>query len=164
MTDYEGVRNRMKEAKKKTDGTFGVIFEEFDYQFYKAVMYFYDKKYAEASKNFKRAIDIIDKQMNSPDPSLDEQFYYDYKKLTFNNRSFNYFEAVYNMAVSDIMFGNHLKAYKTLSSLLDIFPEGEIKAEFAKFVALVQKEARDPFAGKAAKNEVEEAEFIPFPV
>lgn len=59
MNDYEGIRNRMKEAKKSTNGSFGNIFEEFDYQFYKGVMYFYDKKYPEASKNFKRAMDII---------------------------------------------------------------------------------------------------------
>lgn len=109
-------------------------------------------------------MDIIDKQMASAAPPLDQQFYYDYKKLTFNNRSFNYFEVAYNMAVSDIMFGNTLKAYKTLASLLDIFPEGEIKSEFAKFVALVQKQTRDPFAGRGGRNEVEEAQFIPFPV
>jgi hypothetical protein len=46
MSEYEVIRNKMKEIKKKTDGSFGVIFEEFDYQFYKAVMYFYDGKYA----------------------------------------------------------------------------------------------------------------------
>lgn len=56
--------------------------------------------------------------MNSASPPLDEQFYYDYKKLSFSNRSFNYFEIVYNMAISDIMFGNHLKAYKALNNLL----------------------------------------------
>lgn len=86
---------------------------------------------------------------------MDEQFYYDFKKLSFNNRSFNYFEAVYNMAVSDIMFGNHLKAYKALNGLLDIFPEGEVKQEFAKFVSLVQKETKDPFGNKAARNDIE---------
>lgn len=65
--------------------------------------------------------------MTSPHPPFDEQFYYDYKKLSFNNRSFNYFEVVYNMAVAEIMNGNHLKAYKALFALLEIFPEGEIK-------------------------------------
>jgi hypothetical protein len=67
----------MKSVKRGTDSKFGVIFAEFDYQFYKGVLYFYDRKYAEASKNFKRAIDILDRQMNSPNPPLDEQFYYD---------------------------------------------------------------------------------------
>jgi tetratricopeptide (TPR) repeat protein len=139
MTDYEGVRNKMKMVKRSTDNKFGSIFSEFDYQFYKAAMYFYDRKYAEASKNFKRAMDIIDRQMSSPNPPLDEQFYYDYKKLSFSNRSFNYFEAAYNMAVSDIMFGNHIKAYKALSGLLDLLPDGDTKTDFANFVALVQK-------------------------
>lgn len=37
------------------------------------------------------------------------------------------------------MFGNHLKAFKMLKNLHDAFPEGEIKQEFAKFVAIVQK-------------------------
>jgi hypothetical protein len=46
LTDYEGIRNKMKEVKKKTEGKFGLIFEESDYQFYKAVTYFYDRKYA----------------------------------------------------------------------------------------------------------------------
>ena len=68
------------------------------------------------------------------------------------------------MAVSDIMFGNHLKAYKALNGLLDIFPEGEVKQQFAKFVSLVQKETKDPFGNKAAKNDIEQAQFIPFPV
>ncbi len=102
-------------------------------------------------------MDIIERQMNSPNAPLDEQFYYDYKKLSFANRSFNYFEVVYNMAVSDIMFGNHIKAYKALNGLLEMHPEGETKADFASFVSLVQKETRDPFAGRGGRNEVEEA-------
>jgi tetratricopeptide (TPR) repeat protein len=155
----------MKSVKRSTDNKFGVIFAEFDYQFYKAVLYFYDRKYAEASKNFKRAIDILDQQMNSPNPPLDEQFYYDYKKLSFSNRSFNYFEAVYNMAISEIMFGNPLKAYKALNNLLDALPDGDIKTDLSSFVALLQKETRDPFAGRGNnRNDVEEAEFVPFPV
>ena len=77
----------MKSVKRGTDSKFGVIFAECDYQFYKGVLYFYDRKYAEASKNFKRAIDILDRQMNSSNPPLDEQFYYDFKKLSFSNRS-----------------------------------------------------------------------------
>lgn len=56
---YEAIRNRMKAAKAKTQSQFGILFHEFDYQFYKAVLYFHDGKYAEASKNFKRALDII---------------------------------------------------------------------------------------------------------
>lgn len=36
----------MKDIKRTNDNRFGMMFEEFDYQFYKAVMYFYDKKYA----------------------------------------------------------------------------------------------------------------------
>ena len=139
----------MKSVKRGTDSKFGVIFAEFDYQFYKG-------KYAEASKNFKRAIDILDRQMNSPNPPLDEQFYYDYKKLSFSNRSFNYFEAVYNMAISEIMFGNTLKAYKAINNLLDVLPDGDTKTDFANFVALLQKETRDPFAGKGnTRNDVE---------
>ncbi len=46
MNDYEGVRNKMKAAKRATEGKFGLIFAEFDYQFYKGVLYFYDRKYA----------------------------------------------------------------------------------------------------------------------
>jgi tetratricopeptide (TPR) repeat protein len=145
----------MKAGKRSTDSKFGVIFAESDYQFYKAVLYFYDRKYAEASKNFKRAIDILDREMTSPNPPLDEQFYYDYKKLSFSNRSFNYFEAVYNMAISDIMFGNHLKAYKALNTLLDQLPDGDTKTDLANFVAMLQKETRDPFAGRGNRNDVE---------
>lgn len=34
-------------------------------------MYFYDKKYAEASKNFKRALDFIESQASTPNVDLD---------------------------------------------------------------------------------------------
>ena len=81
----------MKEAKRTTAGSFGNIVQEFDYQFYKAVLYFCDKKYAEASKNFKRSIDIMEKGMSNSNPPLDSSFYKDFKKLSFGNRSFNYY-------------------------------------------------------------------------
>lgn len=81
----------MKEAKRTTAGSFGNIVQEFDYQFYKAVLYFCDKKYAEASKNFKRSIDIMEKKMSNSNPPLDSSFYKDFKKLSFGNRSFNYY-------------------------------------------------------------------------
>ena len=61
----------MKQTKKKTEHKFGHIFNEFDYQFYKGIMYFYDKKYAEASKNFKRALDFIESQASTPSVDLD---------------------------------------------------------------------------------------------
>lgn len=54
-------------------------------------MYFYDKKYEDASKNFKRALDIIEQQSTSDNPPHDEQFYYEFKKLSFSNRSFNFY-------------------------------------------------------------------------
>lgn len=112
----------MKEAKSTTGGSFGNIVREFDYQFYKAVLYFCDKKYPEASKNFKRAIDIIEKEMLNTNPPLDSSFYKDFKKLTFGNRSFNYFEAVYNHAIAEIMNGNLMAACKSLKNLLTMFP------------------------------------------
>jgi hypothetical protein len=56
------------------------------------------------------------------------------------------------MAISDIMLGNHIKAYKALNGLLDILPDGEVKADFAQFVALVQKETKDPSGTKKPNN------------
>lgn len=39
--NYASIVDRMKEAKKRSSGEFGVLIEEYDYQFYKGVMYFY---------------------------------------------------------------------------------------------------------------------------
>lgn len=51
---------RIKEAKQKVVGLghkgFGNFFTVVEYQFFKGVLYFYDGKYEEASKNFKRAL------------------------------------------------------------------------------------------------------------
>jgi len=55
--------DRIKQAKKKIFGLgykkFGNFFTEVDYQFYKAVFYFYDEKYEMAAKNFKRAYELM---------------------------------------------------------------------------------------------------------
>ena len=59
MQDYNGVLMRMKEAKKKSNGQFGLLVEEYDYQFYKGVMYFYCQNYSAAKKNFMRALSIL---------------------------------------------------------------------------------------------------------
>lgn len=44
MESYAKIRDMMKDSKKKTalgGSTFGNLFSEADYQFYKGVMYFY---------------------------------------------------------------------------------------------------------------------------
>ena len=51
----------MKQAKKLCNGEFGVLIEEYNYQFYKGVMYFYCQNYASAKKNFMRASSLIEK-------------------------------------------------------------------------------------------------------
>ena len=59
MSDYVGILKKMKEAKKKSKGEFGVLIEEYVYQFYKGVMYFYSDDIAKAKKNFIRALNIL---------------------------------------------------------------------------------------------------------
>lgn len=81
------------------------------------MLYFHDHKYAEASKNFKRALDLIESQ-SIKDMPRGEQFYLDFKKLLFTNRSFNYFEVVYNIVITEIMNANEVKAIKFLKLLI----------------------------------------------
>lgn len=52
MDDYKKVLLMMKQAKKNSNGEFGVLIEEYDYQFYKGVLYFYCEDYVSAKKNF----------------------------------------------------------------------------------------------------------------
>ena len=59
MTDYEGVLRKMKDAKKKSKGDFGMLIEEYAYQFYKGVMYFYCNDISSAKKNFNRSLAIL---------------------------------------------------------------------------------------------------------
>jgi hypothetical protein len=58
---------RIKDAKKKVnslgDGEWGNFFTNADYQFYKAVMYFYDAKYDKAAENFRKATEIYEKHV-----------------------------------------------------------------------------------------------------
>lgn len=60
MADYEGILKKMKEAKKKSKGDFGLLIDEYAYQFYKGVMYFYCGDVAAAKKNFNRALTLIE--------------------------------------------------------------------------------------------------------
>lgn len=62
MTDYSGILIKMKQAKKKSKCQFGVLVEEYAYQFYKGVMYFYNGDYGAAKKNFMRAATILERQ------------------------------------------------------------------------------------------------------
>ena len=52
MADYAGILRKMKEAKRKSRGEFGMLIEEYVYQFYKGVLYFYCDDIAKARKNF----------------------------------------------------------------------------------------------------------------
>jgi hypothetical protein len=36
--------------------------EEYDYQFYKGVLYFYSQDYAAAKKNFNRSLDLLERK------------------------------------------------------------------------------------------------------
>lgn len=58
---------------------------------------------------------------------LGEQFYFDFKKLNFTNRSFNYYEILYNIAIAEIMFKNLAKGSKLLKSIVDNLPESDVR-------------------------------------
>ena len=74
MTDYKNILARMKEAKKKSHNEFGVLVEQYDYQFYKGVMYFYCENYPSARKNFNRALSLLQKQVDcSKELSLNDE-------------------------------------------------------------------------------------------
>ena len=62
VADYAGILRKMKEAKRKSRGEFGMLIEEYVYQFYKGVLYFYCDDIAKARKNFQRARTILEKQ------------------------------------------------------------------------------------------------------
>ncbi len=65
--EFDRVLKRVKEAKQKVIGlghkSFGNFFTVSEYQFFKGVLYFYDGKYEEASKNFKRALELMEKRV-----------------------------------------------------------------------------------------------------
>ena len=65
MDDYKKVLLRMKQAKKNSNGEFGVLIEEYNYQFYKGVLYFYCVDYVSAKKNFNRSLDLLEKKFTS---------------------------------------------------------------------------------------------------
>lgn len=58
--DYGSIINRMEEAEKQSKGQFGVLIEEYSYEFYKGVMYFYCQDYASAKKGFQRSLSLIE--------------------------------------------------------------------------------------------------------
>lgn len=151
ISGYEGVRLRMKTARRAAKGQWGALFKESDYQFYKGVTYFHDGKYEEANRNFERALNA----------ALGEETA-DFKKLSFSNRAFNYYEVLFASFLSMALFGNLAKAYKVLKTLVDALPEGQIGEDFTRFLQLVGQEKNNPFS-KAGRN-ADEAEFIPFPV
>jgi hypothetical protein len=59
----------MKDAKLKVFNlghkSFGNFFTYPEYQFFKGVLYFYDAKYEDASKNFKRALELMEKRVET---------------------------------------------------------------------------------------------------
>lgn len=112
-----------------------MLFQEHDYEFYRGVMSFYDKQYQQASGCFKAALELAEKEAAA---NPEEQFGYEFKRLSFNNRPFNYYEIVYAIAVSEIMQGQLPKALKMLKNALDVMPQGDIREEFSRFVALLQ--------------------------
>lgn len=57
--DYKSILIRMEEAKKKSNGQFGQLIEEYNYEFYKGVMYFYSQDYTAAMENFMRSLSLI---------------------------------------------------------------------------------------------------------
>lgn len=93
MEDYATIRETMKNAKKRTTtadvSTFGNLFHEPDYHFYKGVMYFYEGKFAEAGKNFKRALDLSVKEVEGKE--YEDSNLIEFYRLSFSNRCFNYF-------------------------------------------------------------------------
>ena len=59
LAQYSTIRTRIKQAKRTNSAHFGLLFEEYDYHFYKGVMAFYDGLYEKAGNNFRRALDLI---------------------------------------------------------------------------------------------------------
>lgn len=62
MSDYPGIVAKLKEAKKKSKGEYGLLVEQYAYHFYKGVMYFYSNNIEAARINFTRASDIIERK------------------------------------------------------------------------------------------------------
>jgi hypothetical protein len=75
----------------------------------------------------------------------------DFKKLSFSNRAFNYYEVLFASFLAMTLFGNLAKAYKILKMLVDALPEGQIAEDFTRFLQLVGQEKNNPFS-KAARN------------
>lgn len=63
MENYPAILLQLKQAKQKAKGQFGLIVDEYAYQFYKGVMYFYAQNYPFARKNFQRALTALEHQL-----------------------------------------------------------------------------------------------------
>lgn len=59
--DFRGIIERMKAAEAEAKGQFGVVIEEYNYQFYKGVMHFYSQDYAGARNHFVKALALVEK-------------------------------------------------------------------------------------------------------
>jgi tetratricopeptide (TPR) repeat protein len=145
--DFKAILAKIKETKKRSFTTgeqkFGNFVREPEYQFYKAVLYFHDKDYASASKNFERALKLTEEHIASRVSDSAEllEFY----KLSYNNLPFNYVECLYNISLCELMSGNVLKGVKRLKLAIEKCAEGDTRNQLELFVAMLEKEMRAQF-------------------
>lgn len=65
--DYMEILAKIKDVKKKAQATgicFGNFIREAEYQFYKAVLYFYGEDFQRALKNFERALKLTEEYIS----------------------------------------------------------------------------------------------------
>ena len=86
----------------------------------------------------------------------------EFYKLSYNNLSYNYYQLLYNLAMTYAMSGNIIKGLKKIKIINDKINEGPTKNQLQLLAHTLEKQIKSQFE-KTQNVEDEEGQLFPFP-